>query len=259
MAGRLSTFRALKKKERSRQRYLRLRASESPEQREARLARGRAIEAARRADPGVRERKLAANRKWREKFRLPSGKLALPGAVVRISIRECATCGRLFWWGSGHPYGGRHCCRACVPPPRKKRPKVSCLDCGVSMPFGARRCPPCAAIYRASTQSEEAKQKRKVAARKADRERFGKYWRGKARAYGAHYEKVDRTKIFDRDDWICYLCGRPVPRGLLRDCRAKDAPTIDHVVPISKGGAHAAHNIRLAHRGCNSRKQSRIQ
>jgi 5-methylcytosine-specific restriction endonuclease McrA len=49
----------------------------------------------------------------------------------------------------------------------------------------------------------------------------------------------------------CGVCGDPVdldvPRGRLQ-------PTLDHIVPLSKGGNTERVNLQLAHRGCNSRK-----
>lgn len=31
-------------------------------------------------------------------------------------------------------------------------------------------------------------------------------------------------------------------------------PSIDHVIPVSKGGLHSWENVKLAHRKCNTRK-----
>jgi 5-methylcytosine-specific restriction endonuclease McrA len=31
-------------------------------------------------------------------------------------------------------------------------------------------------------------------------------------------------------------------------------PTLDHIVPVSRGGAHTAANVQLAHSACNRRK-----
>ena len=34
--------------------------------------------------------------------------------------------------------------------------------------------------------------------------------------------------------------------------------TMDHIIPLSKGGGHSYKNIQLAHFGCNSRKHNKI-
>jgi 5-methylcytosine-specific restriction endonuclease McrA len=37
-----------------------------------------------------------------------------------------------------------------------------------------------------------------------------------------------------------------------------DVFTVDHIIPLSKGGAHAVANLQLAHLACNIRKGNRI-
>jgi 5-methylcytosine-specific restriction endonuclease McrA len=73
--------------------------------------------------------------------------------------------------------------------------------------------------------------------------------RSYARRKGAwRVDPVTRTYVIARDGGRCHLCGK---RPRLRDL------TIDHVVPISRGGAHVAENMRVACRSCNCRKGAR--
>lgn len=66
-------------------------------------------------------------------------------------------------------------------------------------------------------------------------------------------------KVFDRDNGICYLCGKPCDWN---DYEVRDGniiyknnyPSRDHVIPKALGGKNTWENIRLAHRGCNARK-----
>lgn len=67
-----------------------------------------------------------------------------------------------------------------------------------------------------------------------------------------------RLRIYERDGWVCRLCDLPVPRWLLGDKRDPLAPTLDHVVPRSRGGGHEEWNLQLAHRRCNSAKRNRL-
>ncbi len=53
--------------------------------------------------------------------------------------------------------------------------------------------------------------------------------------------------IYIRDRGICYLCGQIVPRNQL---------SLDHIIPLSKGGTHEPDNVALAHFSCNSSKGS---
>jgi 5-methylcytosine-specific restriction endonuclease McrA len=37
-----------------------------------------------------------------------------------------------------------------------------------------------------------------------------------------------------------------------------DAPTVDHIIPLAKGGTHTWDNVQLAHWSCNSDKRDII-
>jgi HNH endonuclease len=79
----------------------------------------------------------------------------------------------------------------------------------------------------------------------------------RARQAGATViEPFDRNEVFERDGWICYLCERPVDRMV--SIFHGDSPTIDHVVPLSRGGEHSMRNAATTHLRCNSSKQDRV-
>ncbi|HEX2375991.1 MAG TPA: HNH endonuclease [Gaiellales bacterium] len=60
---------------------------------------------------------------------------------------------------------------------------------------------------------------------------------------------VVRRVLFCRDSWRCCYCGRDGgPRDL----------TVDHVKPLSRGGAHVWDNVVTACRRCNHRKGNRL-
>jgi 5-methylcytosine-specific restriction endonuclease McrA len=65
--------------------------------------------------------------------------------------------------------------------------------------------------------------------------------------------KTDRTAAFARDNWVCGICGGLVGAGAVAP--APDSPSIDHVVPLSKGDTHTMNNVQAARPLCNSRKQ----
>lgn len=62
-------------------------------------------------------------------------------------------------------------------------------------------------------------------------------------------------EIIERDKSICHLCNNIVDNNY--PPRHKMSASIDHVIPISKGGTDTRDNIKLAHYGCNSRKGNR--
>lgn len=65
-------------------------------------------------------------------------------------------------------------------------------------------------------------------------------------------DRIGITQLARRDNWTCHLCSGPVNRGKFTG-HYLDA-TIDHLVPVSKGGRHVWGNVRLAHFICNSRR-----
>lgn len=59
-----------------------------------------------------------------------------------------------------------------------------------------------------------------------------------------------RFELYERDGWVCWLCNESVARDLPRN--DDWAPSLDHVLPRSKGGSNHPSNLRLAHRWCNA-------
>lgn len=59
--------------------------------------------------------------------------------------------------------------------------------------------------------------------------------------------------LADRDGDECYLCGRRVRLTL----KGGKGPSVDHLIPRSKGGTHELANSALVHKDCNSRKGNR--
>ncbi|MEV7326788.1 HNH endonuclease signature motif containing protein [Micromonospora sp. NPDC093244] len=77
--------------------------------------------------------------------------------------------------------------------------------------------------------------------------------RRRAREYGAKLTPGRRHAIFERDNWICQICGEPVARAAA--VPQPDAPTIDHILALARGGAHGEDNWATAHFICNSMKR----
>ena len=68
--------------------------------------------------------------------------------------------------------------------------------------------------------------------------------------------------LYKRDKGVCHICGGKCD---YEDYVVSDQaiicgdwyPSIDHVIPLSKGGEHSWDNVKLAHRICNSKKSNR--
>lgn len=63
--------------------------------------------------------------------------------------------------------------------------------------------------------------------------------------------------VIKRDGFDCHICGEPVDLMLARNSRF--GATLDHVMPISKGGDSSLENLRLAHWICNIRKSDSLE
>lgn len=63
-------------------------------------------------------------------------------------------------------------------------------------------------------------------------------------------EKVDYRDILRKWDGSCGICREAV--------LVFDQVHFDHIRPLSKGGAHAASNIQVAHALCNLKKYNKV-
>lgn len=75
----------------------------------------------------------------------------------------------------------------------------------------------------------------------------------RAKMYGVEYDRsITLDKLIERDGLTCYLCGKTCDTSDKRwGSFGPDYPTIDHIVPLSKGGAHTWDNVRVACGKCN--------
>jgi 5-methylcytosine-specific restriction endonuclease McrA len=90
-----------------------------------------------------------------------------------------------------------------------------------------------------------------VEARKAHRKKQ------KAAKRAVTVETVSPLKVFMRDGWKCHLCGGMTDKSK-RGSLHPNAPELDHIVPIAKGGEHSYANTACAHKRCNAAKSDRI-
>lgn len=65
-------------------------------------------------------------------------------------------------------------------------------------------------------------------------------------------DDIKPRDVYDRDNWICGICGDPVDKNI----KWPDpmSPSLDHVKPLSKGGHHVWENVACSHLDCNVRK-----
>lgn len=83
----------------------------------------------------------------------------------------------------------------------------------------------------------------------------------RAKHYGVAYELgITLDKLVKRDGNRCHICGGECDRSDKAYGNVGPMyPTVDHVVPLSKGGTHTWGNVKLAHFQCNSEKGARLE
>lgn len=64
------------------------------------------------------------------------------------------------------------------------------------------------------------------------------------------YELVNKITVFSLHNWHCVMCGVHTPKELMGSYRPNE-PTLDHIIPLSKGGTHTNDNVQLLCRRCN--------
>jgi len=85
----------------------------------------------------------------------------------------------------------------------------------------------------------------------ANRDKETARWhRREARKRNAFVEDVLLSVLLERDQDICGICASPFLVG--------ERPSVDHIIPLSKGGQHSYTNTQAAHLLCNIRKGARV-
>lgn len=72
----------------------------------------------------------------------------------------------------------------------------------------------------------------------------------RARVAAVNAEPIDRYIVFERDKWICGICHKHVERA---------EASVDHIVPIARGGSHTYDNCQAAHLKCNLSKGAKLR
>ena len=161
----------------------------------------------------------------------------IPGAT-------CERCGALF---TARTTTQKYCsatCRVEAGLIKQGCRNRNCMNCGSSLGYYSR------ASLCTSCKDERHSVRRKMD--RASRPKGMESHRRRARKHGAEYEVIDRDKVFERDNWMCGICGDPISK----DATYPDlmSPSLDHIKPLSRGGDHLYSNVQASHFMCNSVK-----
>ena len=77
----------------------------------------------------------------------------------------------------------------------------------------------------------------------------------RALKFGATIEDFNPIEVFKRDGYICQLCGIKTRPDFKNRYHSK-YPNLDHIQPISKGGAHSRQNTQCLCHHCNVSKSN---
>ena len=72
----------------------------------------------------------------------------------------------------------------------------------------------------------------------------------RALTLGQFVEIINPEEVYSRAKGVCGICHKPVDSG--------EKWHVDHIEPISKGGAHTYENVQLAHALCNISKGAKL-
>lgn len=134
--------------------------------------------------------------------------------------------------------------------------KCALPECGVGfVPYrSAVRC--CSERHGKTLWNREARATGRAVNPWSDRRRSNAQARRARQAGTSTNASVFLSAVVARDGLLCALCGVAVDMELRWPDRM--SKSVDHVIPISRGGAHTLENCQLAHLSCNSRKGNRL-
>lgn len=167
---------------------------------------------------------------------------------------------------------------------RMEAQEKPCVTCGLLLPFDAffsdssradGRATSCAACKRSASKSwrtanpDKARRRSTRTAAQVERDRaLTAKWKRenphrvtaylqkrRAAKAGARSGHVDLDRLWRDSGSTCGICGDSIDR----DLRHPDpmSPSLDHILPLSMGGAHAQGNVQWTHLVCNLRKGAR--
>lgn len=176
----------------------------------------------------------------RKEMQYPAQSVCSEECRNRYLLTICAHCGVEF---QGNSKQAKYCSDTCAwkyhadkRVTRDKPRTVRCLECNKT--FFQEKLPSKTKYCSLQCTKRVAKRKRRALKREA------------------YVEEVYLAALVLRDNGICKICNKPVDLAVAVPDNL--APTIDHVIPLSRGGEHSYGNCQLAHFLCNSQKWASI-
>lgn len=163
--------------------------------------------------------------------------------IVEPVIKKCEKCSRSF---VARSKTHRYCSSGC----RAKEKEIyhkECKECGVHIVTTSKVKKYC---------SKKCANRYSWRLRETNR-------RSKLQANGPIDYTITLAKLYERDHGICHICMKKTDYQDYKEVdgvfiAGKNYPSIDHVIPVAKGGVHQWDNVKLAHMVCNSKKNDKV-
>lgn len=191
--------------------------------------------------------KFAARRKYESKSEARQAERKKVRLIALLSAKECKECAGLFISRGNLEYIICGKCRALAD--RVAKVSYRAAKRKADRRRHQRECPECGKYF------ETEKFNTKFCTTACWHKYHKRIWRvaDKARRKGATIEFINPMAVFERDNWRCHICGKKTLKSK-RGSPHLRAPELDHLLPISKGGAHNYANVACACRECNGQK-----
>lgn len=170
-------------------------------------------------------------------------------ARVRSALRKvCPQCGETFT--PKRRAAQRFCSEQCTGRFHRNRDFGECSADDCSRPVRARGL--CSMHWKRWARSEGM-----IENPEWDDRRRANHHKRRALKLKLPADAIRPTEVYERDGWVCSLCDLPVDRNIAWPDPM--SPSLDHVIPLSKGGHHVLENVALAHLECNTQKGNRVE
>lgn len=92
--------------------------------------------------------------------------------------------------------------------------------------------------------------------RNGKKKRPVRYYSPKRRAIYAQGDDINHLVLFELHAWTCWVCKKEINRYLRFPNHM--AATVEHIIPLSRGGTHTWDNVAPAHAICNFKKSNSL-
>lgn len=175
------------------------------------------------------------------RYRIEAG-MSIDEALKKTFKCKCIICDKEFEYDRP---GKKYCCKTCQirgmhGKGKRKEPIITeCVVCGKTF----------------ETIRDDAKTCSIACRRKRDRYTRGRRYRDLAQK-GHSDPSVTLEAVFEKFNGQCCICNNKLSFDF--EITSNRYPSIDHIIPLSRGGFHEWNNVQLLCRGCNIKKGAKL-